>query len=325
MTKRVSIVSAVVAVGLALASISMPQAAGLQSKMDSVFGEMSNISRPGVFETQRRGVLSGGSMYVRSPIMNTDLINFQAPSFKAGCGGIDFFGGSFSFINADQFVQLLRTVAANAKGYAFQIALDIACPNCSAWINSLQSKIQQLNEAMGNSCQLAQGLVNDVASAFGAKRHNEYTAVGTITGIYDDWFGSKNNTDGTDTAKQVDEKGGEKTKRIVGNIVWDALKKGNVKSWIVDAGDEKTEYGILMAVTGTIVIPKSTDDTANPDTGNTNNPRYYPDLITYKELLNGGNLQVYKCNDDDCLELAKETVKVTGMVQRVREAFKGCV
>ena len=91
----------------------------------------------------------------------------------------------------------------------------------------------------------------------------------------------------------------------------------------MDAGDEKTEYGILMAVTGTIVIPKSTDDTANPDTGNTNNPRYYPDLITYKELLNGGNLQVYKCNDDDCLELAKETVKVTGMVQRVREAFKG--
>ena len=106
MTKRVSTVSAAVAVGLALASISMPQAAGLQSKMDSVFGEMSNISRPGVFETQRRGVLSGGSMYVRSPIMNTDLINFQAPSFKAGCGGVDFFGGSFSFINADQFVQL---------------------------------------------------------------------------------------------------------------------------------------------------------------------------------------------------------------------------
>lgn len=323
MTKRVSIVSAAVAVGLALASISMPQAAGLQSKMDSVFGEMSNISRPGVFETQRRGVLSGGSMYVRSPIMNTDLINFQAPSFKAGCGGVDFFGGSFSFVNADQFVQLLRTVAANSKGYAFQIALNIACPDCSAWINSLQSKIQQLNEALGNSCQLAQGLVNDVASAFGAKRQNEYTAVGTITGIFDDWFGSKNNPDGTDTAKQVDEKGGEKTKRIVGNIVWDALKKGNVKSWIVDAGDEVTEYGILMAVTGTIVIPKSTDDTANPDTGNTNNPRYYPDLITYKELLNGGNLQVYKCNDNDCLEPAKETVKVTGMVQRVREAFKG--
>lgn len=54
MTKRVSIVSAAVAVGLALASISMPQAAGLQSKMDSVFGEMSNISRPGVL---RRNVV----------------------------------------------------------------------------------------------------------------------------------------------------------------------------------------------------------------------------------------------------------------------------
>ena len=114
---------------MTMASMSVPMASagGLQNKMDAVFNDMSNVSRPGVFETQRRGVLSGGSAYVRSPIMNTELVNLQAPSFKAGCGGIDFFGGSFSFINADQFVQLLRSVASNAKGYAFQIALDIAC------------------------------------------------------------------------------------------------------------------------------------------------------------------------------------------------------
>ena len=142
---------------MTMASMSVPMASagGLQNKMDAVFNDMSNVSRPGVFETQRRGVLSRGSAYIRSPIMNTELVNLQAPSFKAGCGGIDFFGGSFSFINADQFVQLLRSVASNAKGYAFQIALDIACPDCMAWINNLQSKIQKLNEQLGNSCQLA--------------------------------------------------------------------------------------------------------------------------------------------------------------------------
>ena len=80
----------------------------LQTKMDTVFGSMSNVTKPGVFETQRRGVLSGGSVYVRNPVMNTQLINFQPPSWNASCGGIDFFGGSFSFINADQFVQLLH-------------------------------------------------------------------------------------------------------------------------------------------------------------------------------------------------------------------------
>ena len=195
---------ATLAVAMTLATMSVPlaSAGGLQSKMDAVFGEMSNVSQPGVFESQRRGVLSGGSVYVRNPIVNTELVNLQAPSFKAGCGGIDFFGGSFSFINADQFVQLLRAVASNAKGYAFNIALDIACSDCMAWINNLQAKIQKLNEMFGNSCQLAQGLVTDVANAFGTNRENQYSLVGTTSGLYDDFFGSKNGTDGTDKRKQ---------------------------------------------------------------------------------------------------------------------------
>lgn len=64
-----------VAVAMTMASMSVPMASagGLQNKMDAVFNDMSNVSRPGVFETQRRGVLSGGSAYVRSPIMNTEL------------------------------------------------------------------------------------------------------------------------------------------------------------------------------------------------------------------------------------------------------------
>lgn len=156
-----------------------------------MFGEMSNITNPGVFETQRRGVISGGSIYVRNPMMTTSLVNLQMPSWKAGCGGIDLFGGSFSFINADQFVQLLRTVAANAKGYAFQVALDIACPQCMTWINNLQAKIQELNNLSANSCQLANGIVNDVASAAIGKRYGDYSLTGTMTGLYDDFLVQK--------------------------------------------------------------------------------------------------------------------------------------
>lgn len=32
-------------------------------------------------------------------------------------------------MNADQIVQLMRAVAANAKGYAFQLALDNVFPD----------------------------------------------------------------------------------------------------------------------------------------------------------------------------------------------------
>ena len=64
MSVKVSSLSMAISVSLALGSLFLSPtsgAAGLQSKMDSVFNEMSNVSRPGVFETQRRGVLSGGS------------------------------------------------------------------------------------------------------------------------------------------------------------------------------------------------------------------------------------------------------------------------
>ena len=319
---------ATLAVAMTLATMSVPlaSAGGLQSKMDAVFGEMSNVSQPGVFESQRRGVLSGGSVYVRNPIVNTELVNLQAPSFKAGCGGIDFFGGSFSFINADQFVQLLRAVASNAKGYAFNIALDIACSDCMAWINNLQAKIQKLNEMFGNSCQLAQGLVTDVANAFGTNRENQYSLVGTTSGLYDDFFGSKNGTDGTDKRKQGDEKKPEQAKDIVGNIVWDSLKKSNAKGWVTPgaaADTEKEEYEILMSVTGSIIIPKSEEDAKNPDTGSTNNPKYLDPKVGFKNLLDGGQVEIWSCDDADCMTVSTKTVRTVGMVKRIEELLLG--
>lgn len=324
-TKKFSTIAASVAVALALGSTQLAHAGGLQSRMDAVFNDMINVTQPGVFETQRRGVLSGGSVYVRSPVMNTDLVNLQMPSVKAGCGGIDIFGGSFSFINADQFVQLLRSVAANAKGYAFQVALDIACPDCMAWINNLQAKIQDLNESFGNSCQLAKGIVNDVAGAFGYQRDNEYSITGTVTGLYEDFFGASKNSDGSDTRNQVDTKKPESAKRIVGNIVWESLKGGNIKSWIIGAGTEDEEYSTLMSVTGSVIIPKSEEDAQNPDTGNTTNPRYLPATVEYKDLIEGGTLNVWTCEDSDtdCLNPKTKAISTTGMVKRIQEVLEG--
>lgn len=319
---------AALAVSITLATMSVPlaNAGGLQAKMDAVFGDMVNVSNPGVFETQRRGVLSGGSVYVRSPMVNTELVNLQIPSVKAGCGGIDIFGGSFSFINADQFVQLLRAVASNAKGYAFNIALDIACSDCMAWINALQSKIQKLNEAFGNSCQLAQGLVTDVANAFGANRENKYSLIGAATGLKNDIFDAKNWPTGKDTQKEVDEKKKEESKAIVGNLVWDALNKAKANAWvsaIAAASSAKEEYELFMSVSGTIVIPPAKEDEKDPAKGSSNNPVHYPQLLDFRSLIEGGTVHVYKCNDDECMKPTKEEVKVTGMVKRVQELLLG--
>ena len=105
------------AVTLAFAALTVPSIshADIQDELDSFFGEMSNATSPGVFETQRRGVFSGGRYTTKSKIFDENLISFAPPSWKGGCGGIDMFNGSFSFVSAEQIVQLLRQVAANAK------------------------------------------------------------------------------------------------------------------------------------------------------------------------------------------------------------------
>ena len=96
---------------------------GLQSELNELFGNISNYTQPGIYESTRRGVLAGGGAQIRSRRMNIQLIAFEPPNIKAGCGGIDIFLGSFSYINLDQFISFLRAIAANAAGYAFQMAL----------------------------------------------------------------------------------------------------------------------------------------------------------------------------------------------------------
>ena len=86
-------------------------------------------------------------------------------------------------------------VAANAAGYAFQVAMSSMCETCMAAIETLQKKIQELNQYFGNSCQLAQGIVNDTASAMGFQRVGSASVINTATGLAD-VFGSW--TSGTD-------------------------------------------------------------------------------------------------------------------------------
>ena len=126
--RNVKLVAALTAAVIGL-SLSGGANATMQEKMNKLFGDMSNTTSPGQFNTQRRGVLSGGSMMVRSPVVDTTLINISLPHASGGCGGMDMFAGSVSFINADQFIALLRAIAANAKGYAFQIAMNAAFSN----------------------------------------------------------------------------------------------------------------------------------------------------------------------------------------------------
>lgn len=312
------------AVAVCLAMASFNAQADIGSAMNDAFNSMSNYTRPGVFETQRRGVVAGGSYYEREPVVSTDILSLQLPSVRAGCGGIDFFGGSFSFINADQFVQLLRAIAANAKGYAFQIALSYASELIGDKINFLQSIIQKMNDAFGNSCRLAEGLVTDTANALGADIRNRSSLTGTINGLFQDIGQAYTSSNGTDVIKAQNDLPDGAKEDLIGNVVWQELKRNDVRRLIVSASaNENHEYEQLMSISGTAVIGKAQDS----GDGNQSNPvQMYAPLITLDDLVEGAeNKQVYTCNDadDGCTKIAITTSDIPSLKDTVLQALIG--
>lgn len=303
-------------------------AGGLQDQMDNLFNQMTNTTDPGVFETQTRGALAGGRYIAKSPIMNTNFANLQIPSWKAGCGGVDLFGGSFSFINADQFVQLLRSVAANATGYAFQLALSNVFPDGAELLSELQSRIQNLNQMMGNSCQLAQGVVNDSVGAMGFKLDNDVRTSATITGAMTDYFATWSETDGVSSRASLKQSNPAEYEKQMGNIVWKELRRNRVDLWFANttsgtSGSLDTDLlEAIMSMTGTVIVGEGSDD-------DTNIARSLPgNMVKLRDLIEGGTVKVYDCGGDteNCAVSSTsptKTITLTGLRSKIKEAYLG--
>lgn len=98
----------------------------------------------------------------RNPI---DLIGFQSPTVSAGCGGIDFFAGSFSIVSKDEIVQMLRGVAQGVPAYFFNLALSNVCSDCAELATELEKRVAELNQWGRMSCEDA-GQALDQATGF---------------------------------------------------------------------------------------------------------------------------------------------------------------
>lgn len=324
------IISRLVFVAALVLGVTTSAFADLQGQLDGVFGQMTNVTQPGVFNTQRRGVISGGSIVSRSRIFDENLIGAQMPSLKAGCGGIDMFGGSFSFVNADQLVELLRAVASNAKGYAFQLALETVCAECSKIMENIQKKIQALNEHLSNSCQLAQGLINSTADLVGwdAKGKTNTTLRSIGEGIGSDFsdlalaLGGK----GPEEQQKTADPAGYKDSR--GNITWQALKKANVDSWFHTVGDDDLNAAIL-SLSGSIIVGDISGSGA--DSASKTITILPGNKLSLEQLVTGGeHVPVYSCASDldRCMNAGEKAsgtkeINLKGMQQKVLDMFLG--
>ena len=103
--------------------------ADVAGQMNSFFqdaGGAANVTGPSAYQGQSAGYYSMGNVWTRFPQKSVQPLNLQMPSVRAGCGGIDIFTGSFSFINGAEMVAMLKATANNALGFA--------CPKSACYV-----------------------------------------------------------------------------------------------------------------------------------------------------------------------------------------------
>ena len=105
------LLAVLLAISLATAPIAS-QPANLNAEMQAMFNDMGalgNVTSPGAFRGQAMNLYTGGSLMMRAPGKNYPLVNAQLPSLRAGCGGIDIFGGAFPLSTSSSSSPSCRT------------------------------------------------------------------------------------------------------------------------------------------------------------------------------------------------------------------------
>lgn len=121
---------------------------------------LTNYTSPGVYNSQVRGFMTGGGYTVSFPQDRMNFISLTPPEINAGCSGIDVFLGGISYISGPQFTAMLKGIAADSLGEAFNIALRTMCPVCSTVLTDLQKAAQAASTLAMNQCSSAMALLD---------------------------------------------------------------------------------------------------------------------------------------------------------------------
>ncbi len=298
-----------------------PALAGVESEMNSFFnssGAAANVTGPTAFDGQAAGYYSGGSLWTRFPTKTINPVNIQLPKASGGCGGIDLFGGSFSFINTDEIVATLKATANNAIGFAFQLAIDSISAQIGGVMKDMSHKIQQMNEFNMSSCQFAQQAVGAIWPKMGGASATICQNIGRSTGFFSDEAKARHDCQDQSTRTSVTGGSSDPQADLIKskNYTWNALMGRSATA-------PSTEYAEwLMTMVGTIIYIAPQSDSV-PGTFKYISPASWD---TYTALLDGtaaSPTKIYSCGGstaaDGCLDPQPQNLTIsTGMAYKNR-------
>jgi conjugative transfer pilus assembly protein TraH len=124
----------------------------------------------GHLQGQKRGYLSGGSFSARTQNGTSEsLFSASPPSMKAGCGGIDIFGGGVSFVGTDYLVNQMEQLVADAPMVFFDIAFNTLCEPCAKAMKSAKVITDGLNSIQLDSCKASKVMVAKAYTGMGGE------------------------------------------------------------------------------------------------------------------------------------------------------------
>lgn len=314
------------AAALGLASITLltsPAQADINATIGGMFDGMVSTSPAGRWETQSRGVISGGGVRVRTPIVQEQLFNVQMPSADASCGGIDLFGGSFSYVNSDQLTQLGRQIIANARNMAFKMGLEVVSPKIAGLMQEIENTVRSMNELSINSCEWAQGLMAPGARAIENRFDVDLGLTGQEGQVFDSFFDSFARLGGGSNAEDNVRSSGTTSdayEQMVGNIFWKAMQRNNIGNWnwVGNAGSNEI-MEMVQSFVGTIIV----GERAGASDQRSNTP--VPAQASLQTIVLGGEDAPYlRCNNyNDCSSPSVARADIRGMEQRIRDTLLG--
>jgi len=261
---------------------------------------MSATTPPGTYEGQTRGYLTGGGMSLRFPQNRLDLVSVSLPKIRAGCEGIDFFLGAFSYINADQLIAKLKAIGSASLGYAFQLALEAISPQISGIIKHFENVTERINNLNLSSCQAARALVDatGLPEMIRSSQVSRCTSSRSVSGASADYTQALTDCVDNPASGAVGDAEDQSQGKKDRNYLWEALNN-------LTGLDERSRELILSAL-GTVVAAGDQVSVWAPS-------------IRVEQLVEGGSIERYDCSDDCLNRVTTLEVSTPGLVQMVHE------
>ena len=144
----------------------------------------STYTNSAVIKTSVTTAVAGPSLRVRwAPLTTVQPIHAEAPHMSVGCNGIDIGFGSLSFLNFDEIVSKLKAIAASAPAFAFKMAVDTVCSQCSTIMQDLENVVDDINSLSLDSCKASKQL-----GGYAGKELTRALGLGLDQGKYQDSY-----------------------------------------------------------------------------------------------------------------------------------------